>query len=286
MRPDLAAFQPVQLGDRAHFAAIRLGDFSPHVLNFTNLICWQHKYRYRWGTLGDRIAVHNQVLGCMIVDDIESIPPARLADWHDRYYLVPPDYPQRHPDTHRYFTVASFPRDQQDYIYDLDRLARLDDLGAPRQRTYLRQFSRNFSGVELRELDAGDRGQCDDLYRRWLTGKPTVESPDWEHAAFQTAWDHYDSLGLAGLGLYCDEAMAAFLLYDPLTPRTLVGHFAKSDYAVRSSGTALLWLAARDLRERFDYLNFAQDIGMPGLRRYKQSLQPLAVTGFLKLVRH
>lgn len=286
MHYDPAAFRPVRLTDRTHFADIRQGDFSPHVLNFTNLICWQNKYRYRWGNIGDRIAVHNQALGYLIIDDIASLPPASLAELHDRYYLVPPDYPQRHPDTDRYFTVAPYPLEQQDYIYALDSLARLDEIGNPRQRTYLRQFLRRSSGIELRALDGGDRDRCDDLYRRWLAGKQTEESPDWEYGAFQTAWDHFEALGLAGLGLFADGAMAAFLLYDPLTPRTLVGHFVKSDYAVRSSGTALLWLAARELSETFTYLNFAQDIGIPGLRRYKQSLQPLAITGFLKLVRH
>lgn len=56
-------------------------------------------------------------------------------------------------------------------------------------------------------------------------------------------------------------------------------------YAVRFSGTAIIWLAARELRQRFSYLNFAQDLGLPGLRRHKEALQPVAVTDFLRLSR-
>lgn len=277
-------FRPVQITDRPHFDRVRLDDLSPHVLNFANLVMWQDKYGFRWGLADDHIAVHNDARGCLYVDGITAVPPAVLARWFDRY-MVPPEYLQRHPDTERYFAAAPCPREQQDYIYGLDRLARLDAVGPPRFRTYLHSFTRRHPDAELRALTGEDRDDCENLYQRWLAAKQGLDRPEWEHSAFLVAWEHFEALELAGFGLFADGTLASFLIYDALTPRTMLCHFLKSDYTVRSSSTAILWLSARELVNRFDYFNFEQDLGLPGLRRYKEAMGPLAITGFVQLVR-
>jgi uncharacterized protein len=283
--------QPIRLADRPRFAGMPLDDFSPHVYSFTNLMIWQGKYHYRWGLADGQVVVHNRTLDCLCLGGMMAISPSRLAAWYDRYYLVPPEYPRRHPGLDRYFTSAPYPREQQDYLYDLDRLARLDQLGPPRLRSYLRQFRRRHPDHELRALTPADRESCECLFRQWVAGKqaarpmPDPAPVNKERAAFTAAWDHFDALGMEGLGLFVNRHLAGFFLYDALTPRTLVCHFVKSDYAVRSAGTAILWLAAQALRGRFRYMNFEQDLGLPGLRRQKETLQPMAITGFLHLVR-
>lgn len=283
------SFAPVVLADRARFLQIRLDDLSPHVLNFANLVIWQRKYRFRWGLAGDRIAVHNPTRGFLYIDDVLGVPPSTLAGWFDKYSLVPAHYPRHHPDTGDFFAVATYPREQQDYIYELAHLARLDEVAPPRYRTYLHRFVRRHPDARVHPLTPDDRGACDRLYQRWLGSKRSgpvgVDRPEFEYSAFVAAWDAFEPLHLEGLGLFVGDALAAFLLYDQLTPRTMLCHFLKSDYTVHSSGTALLWLAARELQGRFDYFNFEQDLGLPGLRRYKQALGPYAVTDFLQLIR-
>lgn len=285
-------FRPIRLADRERFASMPLEDFSPHVYSFTNLAIWQGKYHYRWGMADGHVAVHNRTLDCLCLAAVMSVPPVQLARWYDRYYLVPPDYPERHPDCARYFEAAPYPREQQDYLYDLSRLAALDQTGSPRLRGYLRQFVRRHPDHRLHPLTAGDRPACEALFDRWVAHKqaanPAAADPApvaKEAAAFAEAWDRFDELGLEGLGLWVDGRLAGFFLYDALTPNTLVCHFVKGDYAVRSAGTAILWLAARALHQKFRYMNFEQDLGLPGLRRHKEALQPIAITGFLHLVR-
>ncbi|MGE0087241.1 MAG: DUF2156 domain-containing protein [Desulfococcaceae bacterium] len=92
-------------------------------------------------------------------------------------------------------------------------------------------------------------------------------------------WDSFENL--LGGAIYCDGKMAAFTVGEELNPETLLIHFEKAlpDYKGIYQAINRMFLQAHD---RFLFVNREQDMGEPGLRKAKQSYNPV---GFVRKYR-
>ncbi len=92
-------------------------------------------------------------------------------------------------------------------------------------------------------------------------------------------WDRFENL--SGGAIYCEGKMAAFTVGEELNPETLLIHFEKAlpDYKGIYQAINRMFLQAHD---RFLFVNREPDMGEPGLRKAKQSYNPV---GFVRKYR-
>jgi hypothetical protein len=117
-----------------------------------------------------------------------------------------------------------------------------------------------------------------DLFRRWAAQKPGLLVEEFQHEL--TALRRIFALAaedqLSACGFYDGERLVAFSVWEGLRGGEYVLiHFQKADRAYSGLSSWQAHELGRLLLSRgFRLINFEQDLGIPGLREYKRSLQP------------
>lgn len=213
------------------------------------------------------------VLDAVIADSRERGIPCRLTS------LMPQDreileelYPQRfHFHCHR---------SDADYVYAIDDLAELRGRKYQQKRNHLNRFMESYPDSFVRELDAETLPAAERFIADWFSQKEAegeIQDFRMEQTAFRRAFSHYDALGLEGLILYADGEPAAVTMGSRLTEDTFDIHFEKAREDIHGSYAAVNQAFAAALREKHPelrYLNREDDLGLPGLRKAKESYHP------------
>ena len=172
--------------------------------------------------------------------------------------------------------------DHRDYIIDVQDLAACQGRKWHRQRNFIHRFEREHPSGKFVQLDLSSsqiRSRILDVFECWCEQKCGEPSENIEHeqAALQRCLEAFASRLVAG-GVYVRDKLVAFSLTEEVRNSYAIDHFEKSDRWSHSGVLQFLqWQVARLLRDRgVRYLNLEQDLGLPGLRRGKQALHPIA----------
>lgn len=167
-------------------------------------------------------------------------------------------------------SASRFERAQSDYLYCAQSLRALGPRLGAKVRQYQRMLERNHA-ITWRIAGSKDAGACHDILHSWAEGR---EEDDYE------ACDIAIKEALSGWGrlviVEIDGSPKAFAIYETVSPNTTIALFLKyrdsirglSDYALR----AICHAEPESL-----FLNTCQDLGIPGLRRKKMAMKPLAL---------
>jgi hypothetical protein len=86
--------------------------------------------------------------------------------------------------------------------------------------------------------------------------------------------EHPDELGLLGLAIRLGGRLEGFTLGELVRPDTALVHLEKANPEIRGLFVALTSHLCRALPPEVTYVNREQDLGLPGLRKSKESLKP------------
>lgn len=267
-------------------------DFS-----FGNLAIWLDQ-------LGDlRISVHGgniviecsnlfdagrhtaSVLGTNNVDETIDAVFLHLKDTGQSAHLrmVPESTVESITDTSKY--VITEERDNHNYVLSTERLATLSGSSYGKLRRQVRKFESVHAGrFVIKELDLTDASSLLMLVNhmhQWDTIYTYNDQEKQESRAITTALQHAGDLGLRNLSLLVDGTIHAFSLYQPVPqPGWVIGNHTKASHHHKNAFNYLLHRLAATLNEEgVSYINFEQDMGIPGLREHKLGLRPVT---FLK----
>lgn len=168
--------------------------------------------------------------------------------------------------------------DNHDYIFEVDRLARLLEVGKKDKRKLLRKFMNNFPDVVVEKLDhttsAGQKAIAS-MFMEWVEQS---ESKSWtnEFDALRREL-RTKSFSVVVLGAYYKNRLIGFTVNEVEKNYYCQGHFGKADYNFPSLGLFLEVETAKYMQTHFEskYINLQQDMGIEGIRYYKQSLEPI-----------
>jgi len=166
-------------------------------------------------------------------------------------------------------------RDDWDYVY----LTRdLTDLPGDKYHPKRNFISRCLSKYECRYANIGPNEieDCLQLQTRWcnLRNCSEVQGLEAENTAIKTAFENYERLGIFGGAVYVDDKLEAFTLSEPLNDDTAVIHFEKANPEIEGLYQLVnQWFCQKALG-KFKYVNREQDLGIPGLRKAKESYYP------------
>lgn len=213
------------------------------------------------------------VLDAIIADSRERGIPCRLTS------LMPEDqeilealYPGKF-----HFRCS---RSDFDYVYAIDALAELRGRKYQQKRNHLNRFMQNYPDYHVRALDAATLPTAENFIENWFFRKEMEDRHQdfqLEQVAFRRAFSHFDALGLEGLILYAGGEPVAVTMGSRLTEDTFDVHFEKAREDIPGAYAAINQAFASSLRQRHPelrYLNREDDLGLPGLRKAKESYHP------------
>lgn len=166
--------------------------------------------------------------------------------------------------------ASRFERAQSDYLYCAQSLRTLGPRIGAKVRQYQRMIERD-RAIIWRIAGPEDARACHEILDNWAAGR---EEDDYEACvvAIEEALSIWGRIVIVEI----DGSPKAFAIYETVSPNTTIALFLKyrdgvrglSDYALR----AICHAEPESL-----FLNTCQDLGIPGLRRKKMAMKPVAL---------
>ena len=175
-------------------------------------------------------------------------------------------------------------RDSYDYVYAIDDLAELKGKKYQKKRNHVNRFRTEHPDYRVQplcdELLEEVKALVDGWYESRLAQDPTADFL-MERRALEKALRDYEKLGLETLVLLDGRQVLAVTMGSFLAENTLDVHFEKAREDVDGAYAAINCEFARYLREKYpqlQFLNREEDMGIPGLRKAKESYLPHHLT--------
>lgn len=180
--------------------------------------------------------------------------------------------------------AISADRDNADYVYRTTDLAELPGRDFTKKRNHINQCLSTYD-CRYETITPQISEECLDMQNRWCAARDCALDPglDGEDLAVTEILRHYEEFGLLGGCIRINGVIEAFTVGEALNPSTAVCHCEKAMPGYH--GLAQLinqWFAANELRN-FAFVNREQDLGIPGLRRAKESYRPVHMVEKVRL---
>jgi hypothetical protein len=255
-------------------------------LTFTNLFIWRHYYQFQICIQRDLLTLLAQPPGATPF----FFPPLGKGDLQAWAldclgYLKNQGFPPRLgriPESYlKKFTclpglTAVLDRNNCDYVYRVQDLIRLSGNKYHTLKNHLNRFNKTCSW-EYHALTPELIGECLNLQEEWCRLKQCLESPSLqsEEQAIIEALNHLDRLNYRGGVIRINGTVEAFTLGELLNSETVVIHIEKANPEL----TGLYPLIQQQFLDhewnQIPLVNREQDLGLKGLRKAKQSYQPV-----------
>ncbi len=170
-------------------------------------------------------------------------------------------------------------RGNWDYEYSRDALATLSGGNLKPKRKWLNRFMARYK-YEFNILSPAKPELLECIKKAqdsWCQQNRCEDNPDlaMEHEAIAEALANYPALGFEGGLIQVDGNCIAYTLGEILHPGTLVTHIEKAQEMYEGGYQAIMSLFVQLERwHEIEFVNREQDLGIPGLRRAKESYDP------------
>jgi hypothetical protein len=167
-------------------------------------------------------------------------------------------------------------RDNWDYVYEAENLKNLPGNRYRQNRRWLNKFLETYN-FDFKVLTEDEVELCKTLQLEWCILRQCEDDDELreEEQAIFDALDNFTALGFQGALLCVDGKCAAYTFGEILNPETMVIHVEKAHMDYEGSYQAIGNLFLKNNAENFIYVNREQDLGVPGLRRAKESYKPI-----------
>lgn len=249
-------------------------------LSFGNLVLWRKPARTRVARLREGLCIKWGEPG----QDVFAQPLGVAPEFFD-------DAVRSHPGLPRVVLKVEEPyaaalealgwsirpdRDNWDYVYLVRDLAELHGRRYDGKRNHIKSLTEAHE-CRYEELSPALVGECLEVQERWCRMKACDEDEGltWEDDAVRRGLARLEELGLFGGVVFVDGRLESFCIAERLNHDTAVVHFEKASPGIPGLYQLINhWFARHALLGRFTYVNREQDLGIPGLRRAKESYHP------------
>lgn len=254
--------------------------------SFPNLYLFRHIHNYRYQPTKLPCIAGATYNGCrhlLPLFDPASAPGDQLLErlaGYDCYFPLSQQVIGRLDTTA--LTVGA-ERADADYLYPIENFLHYRGERLSKKRNQMRQFLRQ---GRHREVCFGDAAADDALsvLRAWQTEKGKAnEETDWD--ACLEAVSLSSVLGLYGFIYYLDDRPVGFLLGEEAADNVFVIHFAKGLVEAPGIYPYMFHHLSGQIADRFRWINFEQDLGLPNFRRNKMSYAPHSLLPKYRLFR-
>lgn len=211
----------------------------------------------------------------------ELAEAARALDF-PCYHYVPQDYVEIiGADNMRCYFTLQEEDGYGDYVYNAADLALLKGHKYSKKRNLIAQFHKACGPVSaVKPLEGECLHACLQLFDHWekVKGGPVIEAiPNCERKAIVSALEHFKELEMSGVAVELDGRLAGFAFGSRLTADTWTLNFEKADPGVKGLYQYLDSEAVKAAPPGYSVLNKENDLGLPGLKKAKESYFPTRV---------
>lgn len=173
-------------------------------------------------------------------------------------------------------------RDSFDYVYDIHRLADLKGKKLQQKRNHINRFLEAYPDWVSQPITPALIPECRQMVADWYQYHETLYGPgdfELEQYAISRCFDNYEVIGMEGLVLRAEPAgkIVALTMGNRTSPDTFDVNFEKAYGDIQGAYPLVNRTFARYLQEKYpelQYLNREDDMGLPGLRKAKESYHP------------
>lgn len=294
---DLSLAKKIELTDKPLFDSYFL-KFKPQIseFTFTNLFIWRNYYEFLFTELNDHLIIFSKSYlnkwkkpQSNKKDVIFFLPPVgknpdeiifNLFDSLDNIEI------HRVPDSdiiqikeNERFTNSKLDiiddRDNWDYVYDREELISLAGSKYRQKRRWLKKFTEQYD-YEFNFISGKYIEKARNLQYEWadINDFQTEEGLKEEQRAVDELFDNFLELNPRGGILCSDKNCVGYTLGEFLNDNTLVIHIEKAHIEYEGSYQAINNMFLKSCCEKILFVNREQDLGIPGLRKAKESYKP------------
>ncbi len=167
--------------------------------------------------------------------------------------------------------------DTDDFVYRASDLCELAGKKYHAKRNHISRFTTDYPDWKYEKLTADRIALCREISDAWFMEKHgSFDHP--EYAVVQNTLNHFEDLGFEGGILFADGKAVAFTTGEPLTHNTFCTHLEKCHPDYRGAYPVINREFAKQLADRFEYINREDCAGDDGLRKAKMSYRPAFLT--------
>jgi len=166
-------------------------------------------------------------------------------------------------------------RDNFDYIYPIEKLKTYDGNKLRGRRNFCNRFKNKYS-AKVKIIEIPNQDVILSLFLLWAKNKGrTPDEVKNEQEALKKCLLIKNNADIIIIGIFIKEELIAFSICDVLRPKYVILHFEKADERYEGIYSFLMQENAKIFSVNgFKYINFEQDLGIPGLRLSKKSFYP------------
>jgi uncharacterized protein len=277
--------KPLELSDKPTLDAVFAADPpAASEMTFTNLFAWSGTHPVHITRIQNTVAFLRANKGAH-----ELLPPAgaitnqvveTALGWAREHGA--PGHFAKVPEARKDAILAALPiltadsiRDDADYVYLASDLSELAGRKYDGKRNLVKKFHKTVN-AEFSPITPDLLASCIELQEFWCSERECAIHADLdaENLAIAMILEHWEKLGLIGGAMVAEGKVLAFSVAEKLSPGTAVIHFEKGDSNFPGSYQAINQNFVQASLTGFDWINREQDLGVPGLRKAKESYHP------------
>jgi uncharacterized protein len=279
----LADFHRITIDDKGLFDGFARRFPVTHSGNlFTTMVCWQEFVQYSVAIVDDHLVISARADPVKTVRPPVGVPSSSLTTDVLRFAVEEQMDLGYVEEQAKVRIQASYPevpfdedRDYADYVYKAASLATLPGTKYAKIRNRLNKFS-NSTPYTIQPISSETIDDVEEFLDRWCLWKDCAKDLYLEHErrAMKFAIAHFLELGLAGLTLRIKGSVEAISIFEQMNDNTVVVHFEKGSPDYDGVYKAINMETARYVQSHAVYLDREEDLGLPGLRKAKESYHP------------
>ena len=259
--------------------------------SFTNLFIWRKRYDIKYAIISDMLCILPKHIGGprsvtfpMGITDEKSLKSTieSLLEW----FLKNGEKPliRLYNEESVKMLLKVFPdkfiitedRDNFEYIYSSDALINLPGKKYHSKRNHINKFRQLYGDFEFKKLSVSDADECIALFDKWLLKKDDeAEGLDEEREATIELLKNIRALDVFGGGIYVNKKLIAFSFGEKMSDDTVLIHLEHADTDYDGSFQVINQQFCENLCSEFKYINREEDMGIPGMRKVKESYHPI-----------
>ncbi|MCX7779864.1 MAG: phosphatidylglycerol lysyltransferase domain-containing protein [Negativicutes bacterium] len=280
---------PVKLEDKGTIDGFfRKRRYEASECTFTNLYVWRNAYNIRWAVVAGMLCVtlewENKLFFLPPYGDDANLGKAvaAMADYcrqsglrflikgatKDQVKLIDQALPGQF--------AFERDRDNDDYVHSTRELIELKGRKFSSKVNHIHHFRYAYPDYRFELLTPSLAAECLVIANEWRQKKDKDDCfLRLEFAAVKDALEHYQELKLIGGAILVHGRVEAFSLGEALNSDTVVVHVEKANSDIRGAYQIINQECCRYCWPQYAYVNREEDMGIPGLRRAKESYRPI-----------
>ncbi len=258
--------------------ALRYSGRDSAEFTFGNIFMWSPSYHVSVGKIDGMLVIRSQHSYTIPAGDGDAGPVLQkmLDEAEEPLQLHGLD------DIQKDWLEQTFPgvftirdnRNNANYIYEVKDLAELPGKKYHGKRNHCSYFEKTYQW-SYEAVTKENLAEAKAFVDRWMEESP--ERTEEEQIALELAFQNFFELGFTGGILRVDGNVIAFTAGEPINDQVYCTHIEKADSAYRGAYPMINREFARHALSSYKYVNREEDMGIPGLRKAKESYHPVSL---------